>query len=110
MAEQCNLSISLVRIPDDCEQAKLKPLLKKGSKDKPKNHRSISLLPQISKVIVKIVHEQIQDYLDENKILDRYQSGFRPHHLTDICLPYLSDKTVQGFEKYVYGYDINRST
>ena len=59
MIELCNLSISLDRFPDDCKQAKLKPLFKKGSKDEPKNYRPISHLPQISKVIEKIVHEQI---------------------------------------------------
>ena len=48
MTELCNLSISLARFPDDCKQAKLKPLFKKGSKDEPKNYRPISLLPQIS--------------------------------------------------------------
>ena len=80
----------------------MKPLFKKGSKDEPKNYLPISLLPQISKVIEKIVHEQIQDYLDKNKILHRYQSGFRPHHSTDTCLSYLSDKIVQGFENSMF--------
>ena len=102
MTELCNLSISLDRFPDDCKQAKLKPLFKKGSKDEPKNYRPISLLPQISKVIEKIVHEQILEYLDKNKILYRYQSGFRPYHSTDTCLSYLSDKIVQGFENSMF--------
>ena len=53
-------------------------------------------------MIEKIVHEQIQDYLDKNKILYRYQSGFRPHHSTDSCLSYLSDKVVQGFENSMF--------
>ena len=57
ITELCNLSISLSSFPDDCKQAKLKPLLKKGNKDEPKNYRPIiSFLPQISKVIEKVVH------------------------------------------------------
>ena len=40
----------------------------------------------------------VQKYLDENRILYRYQSGFRAHHSTDTCLSYLSDKILQGFE------------
>ena len=59
VSELCNLSISLSLFPEDCKQAKLKPLFKKGSRDEPKNYRPISLLPQISKVIEKIVHEQV---------------------------------------------------
>ena len=93
-------SISLDCFPNDCKQAKLKPLLKKGSKDEPKNYRPISLLPQISKVIEKIVHKQILEYLDKNKILYRYQSGFRPYHSNDAS--YLSDKIVQGFENSMF--------
>ena len=102
VSELCNLSISLSLFPEDCKQAKLKPLFKKGSRDEPKNYRPISLLPQISKVIEKIVHEQVLEYLDTNKILYRYQSGFRPHHSTDTCLSYLSDKITQAFEKGMF--------
>ena len=98
MTELSNLSISLATFPDDCKQAKMKPLFKKGSKDDPKNYRPISLLPQISKVIEKLVHEQVQEYLNKNKIFYRYQSGFRPFHSTDTCLSYLSDKIIQGLE------------
>ena len=102
ITELCNLSITLSRFPDDSKQAKLKPLFKKGSKDEPKNYSPISLLPQISKVIEKIVHEQIQEFLDTNKILYRYQSGFRPYHSTDTCLSYLSDRIIQGFENRMF--------
>ena len=48
--------------------------------------------------IEKIIHGQVQKYLDEKKILFRYQSGFHAHHSTDTCLSYLSCKILQGFE------------
>ena len=98
LTELCNLSILQSKFPDGCKQAKLKPLFKKGSKDDAKNYRPISLLPQLSKIIEKIIHGQVQKYLDENRILYRYQSGFRAHHSTDTGLSYLSDKILQGFE------------
>ena len=91
ITELCNLSILQSKFPDGCKQAKLKPLFKKGAKDDPKNYRPISLLPQLSKIIEKVIHGQVQKYLDEKKILYRYQSGFRAHHSTDTCLSYLSD-------------------
>ena len=59
-------------------------------------------MPQISKVIEKIVHEQVLEYLDTNKILYRYQSGFRPHHSTDTFLSIPSDKITQAFEKGMF--------
>ena len=49
-------------------------------------------------MIEKIIHDQVQKYLDEKKTLHRYQSGFNAHHSTDTCLSYSSDKIIQGFE------------
>ena len=72
ITELCNLSILQSKFPDGCKQAKLKPLFKKGSKDDPKNYRPISLLLKLSKIIEKIIHGQVQKYLDEKKILYRY--------------------------------------
>ena len=94
-----NLSITLSSFPDDCKIAKLKPLYKKEAKTKPKNYQQISLLPLISKIIERIIHDQTQVFLDENKILFTYQSGFRKHYSTDTCLSYLTDRVRNGFEK-----------
>ena len=38
------------------------------------------------------------EYLTDNKILYRYQSGFRKNHSTDTCLSYLTDKILTGFD------------
>ena len=81
-----NLSISLSLFLDDCKIAKLKPLYKKEAKTKPKNYRPISVLPLLSKIIERIIHNQTQEFLDKNNILYKYQSGFRKHHSTDTCL------------------------
>ena len=43
--------------------AKVKPLFKKGIDTEAKNYRPISLLPLISKVTEKSIHDQTQDYL-----------------------------------------------
>ena len=98
ISELCNLSIKYSVFPKDCQIAKLKPLYKKGSTTLPKNYRPISLLPLISKIIEKVIHDQTQVFLDENKILYRFQSGFRKKISTDSCLSYLNNKTTTGFE------------
>ena len=77
IAKICNISISSGLFPSDCKLAKLKPLYKKGSKTNPENFRSISLLPLISKVIERIVYDQVYNFLLQNNILYNYQSGFR---------------------------------
>ena len=38
------------------------------------------------------------NYLTENNILYRYQSGFRKDHSTDTSLSYLADKILKGFD------------
>ena len=99
ITELCNLSIKHCIFPTDCKIAKLKPIFKKGSKTDPKNYRPISLLPLISKIIEKVIHDQMQIYLSENNILYEYQSGFRTNHSTDFALSFLNDKILKGFDK-----------
>ena len=98
LSEICNLSMKCSIFSTDCEIAKLKPLFKKGATTLPKNYRPISLLPLMSKVIEKVIHDQTPIFLDENKILYRFQSGFRKHFSTDSCLSYLNNKIATGFE------------
>ena len=98
----CNLSIKTNIFPDPCKLAKLKPIFKKGSRMDPSNYRPISLLPLISKIFEKIVHDQMIDYLAQYNILYKYQSGFRTKHSTDLCLSYLNDKILKGFDNGLF--------
>ena len=84
-----NLSIKSTVFPTKCKIAKLKPLFKKGNLTDSKNFRPIFLLLLVSKKIVKVIHRQVQEYLDKNQILFRFQSGLRKSHSTDSCLSYL---------------------
>ena len=89
IAQICNFSIKLSTVPDECKIAKLKPLYKKGTKTDPKNYRPISLLPVISKILEKVIHNQTMDFVTKKNILYKFQSGFRKFHSTDSCLSYL---------------------
>ena len=97
-----NLSIKSGVFPDPCKLAKLKPIFKKCSRIDPSNYRPTSLLPLISKIFVKIVHDQMVDYLAQYSILYKYQSGFRAKHSTDLCLSYLNDKILKDFDNTVF--------
>ena len=92
ISQICNLSIKYSIFPSDCKIAKLKPLFKKGSKTDPQNYRPISLLPLVSKIIEKVIHDQAQRFLDKNDIIYRYQLGFRKFFSTYSCLSYLNNK------------------
>ena len=51
---------------------------KKGDKHIIKNYRPVSLLPICSKIFEKIIFNSLFKYLDDNKLLNCNQSGFRP--------------------------------
>ena len=88
--------MKLDTVPSKCKIAKIKPLFKKGIKTEVKNNRPISLLPLMSKVIEKSIHDQIQDYLQRNGLLYIYQSGFRANHSTDTPLSRLTHMISNG--------------
>ena len=78
-------------IPQDLKIAKVTPLHKKGSNTDCGNYRPVSILTTISKVMEKVIFQQMDSYLKENKILYEYQSGFRSAFSTDTCLIHLID-------------------
>ena len=99
IAALCNLSISQGVFPNACKVAKLKPIFKKGKKTDPSNYRPISLLPSISKIIERVIHDQTNAFLSDEDILYNYQSGFRGNHSTNLCLSFLTDKVLKGFDE-----------
>ena len=78
---------------------KTKPIFKKGKKVDPSKYRPILLLPLISKIIEKVVHDQMNEFLSANKIFYNYQSGFRTNHSNNLCLSFLTDKILKGFDE-----------
>ena len=99
ISDLCNLSIKSEKFPDSCKVAKVRPLYKRGFLTQPCNYRPISLLPLISKVIEKVIHDQTSTFLNSKNLLYTYQSGFRKKHSTDFCFSYLNDKILKGFDK-----------
>ena len=62
-----DLSFRTGVFPSDWKIAKILSLYKNGATDQLGNYRPISILPVISKVVEKIVHNLLVDYLSENK-------------------------------------------
>ena len=97
-----NLSVLLCKFPTQCKVAKIRPIFKKGSKLEAVNYRPISLLPLISKVFEKCIHDQLKIYVTEFNIIYKFQSGFRSDFSTNTCLSYLHDNIIKGFYKGEY--------
>ena len=56
----------------------------------------------MSKVTERIVSDQVDNFLLQNNILYNYQSGFRKNHSTNLCLSFLYDKILKGFDKGLF--------
>ncbi len=81
-----NLSVTSKKFPEQWKEAIVTPLFKSGQRDDPNNYRPISVLPTISKVLERCVHDQVYAYLSKNNLLNNRQSGFRKGHSTTTCL------------------------
>ena len=68
--------------PNEWKIANVSPLLKTGSKPELGNYRPISVLPLVSKIFQKYFYRQLYHYLQDNSLLNMYQSGFRSMHNT----------------------------
>ena len=94
-----NRSILENKVPTQWKRAKIVPLHKKGDKELPDNYRPISLLPVVSKVLERVVHRQLSDYLKSNNLLASEQSGFRPQHSTTTSLIKVTDDWLSAMDK-----------
>lgn len=72
-----NLSFSDGIFPHRLKYCIVKPLFKKGDKLLMDNHRPITLVPILSKVLEKAVHTRINDFLVKHNVLCPEQYGFR---------------------------------
>ena len=74
--------------PSDYKVAVVRPIIKKSNLDPDvlKNYRPVSNLHYISKLTEKVVARQIEIYLENNNLLDPYQSGYRKHHSTETAV------------------------
>ncbi len=66
----------------------MQPLLKKNNLDPSilSNFRPISKLPFLSKVLERVVVNQLQSFLEEFSIYEKCQPGFKPRHSTETAL------------------------
>ena len=82
----CNYSLQHCTFPQLWKIAVVKPIPKVINPKIPKDYRPISLLSVLSKVLEKIVHDQVIQYLETSSLLNPSQSGFKKGHSTDSAL------------------------
>ena len=77
-----NKSLSDGIFPSVWKQANVCPVFKKGSKSDKTNYRPISLLSNMSKILEKIVYKRLYEYLTDNDLLTKQNSGFKKNDST----------------------------
>ena len=78
-----NQSLNNGIFPDKLKIAKVIPIYKKDDKQDFNNYRLISLLPALSKIFERIVHNQLFEYFTSNHLFYNHQYGFREKYSTE---------------------------
>ena len=84
--------------PDNLKLAKVIPLFKNKDKDIISNYRPISLLPALSNIFEKLIHNQISEYFSKNNLLHNSQYGFRSRHSTELAAVHLVDDIISNMD------------
>ncbi len=83
-----NASLSAGVFPQDLKSAVMRPHIKKASLDQDllKNYRPVSNLPFLSKLIERIVADQLIEHLEKNMLFNPLQSAYHRGHSTETAL------------------------
>ena len=85
---------------DSWKYANVQPIHKKDNHQTKSNYRPISLLPMCSKILEKIVFDQVYAFLNVNNLMSKKQSGFGPGDSTIYQLISITSTICESFEKY----------
>ena len=92
--------ISTGMFPDSWKLANVQPVHKKRNRQLKTNYRPISLLPVCGKILEKIIFDQVYPFLNNNGLISKNQSGFRPGESTIYQLIDITSNIYNSFEKH----------
>ena len=81
-----NLSITSGVVSTVLKSARVVPIHKNKNKTITGYYRPISILSVISKIFERVVHSQLNEYLNDNRLIYEFQSGFINNLSTNTCL------------------------
>ena len=79
----CRASLTEGVFPDEMKIAKVSPIFKGGNNLQAENYRPIAILPVFSKILEKLIYNQVYNYFVENKLLFPKQFGFQINSSTE---------------------------
>jgi hypothetical protein len=93
-----NLSLTKGVVPKKFKIAKVIPIFKQGRADQPSNYRPISILSVFNKLLEKIVHKRLYNFLVKHSILYQNQFGFRKNFSTSLALLQAVDSCYENLD------------
>ena len=94
-----NASIDSEIFPDLWKQARISPIPKVTNASVESQMRPISILPVLSKVFERLVHQQIVEFIDTHKIFQNSICGFRKGHSTATVLLKIKDDIMKAMKR-----------
>ena len=91
-----NSCIKSCSIQKEGKHAKITPIYKEGCKTSLSNYRTILVLPFISKLMEKVLHQSLQNHIKNNNSLTVNQAGLRKNKSTASMLTKLTDTCLQN--------------
>ena len=91
-----NMSIIQQKFPSSWKFSKVIPLHKKLCKLDKKNYRPVSILSPLSKILEKVIYQQVYNYFDKNKIFNPNMHGYRHGRSTETALLSMYDRWVKS--------------
>ena len=97
-----NRSLSEGVVPKSMKVAKVVPIYKSKDHQLFTNYRPISLLPTVSKILEKVIHIRLYNFLSSQAVFYHSQYGFRAKHSTVHAVCELVHEILRSFEQRTY--------
>ena len=93
-----NLSIASGKFPSTWKKSKIIPLHKKDDHLNPKNYHPVAIVPILSKILERLVFNQLVTYLTENNLLHPNHHAYRAEYNTTTAMIQIYDSWLQAVE------------
>ena len=94
-----NHSLSHGEVPKSWKLAVITPLPKTVNASASSHYRPVSILPAITKIIERIVQQQLVQYFTDNCLFTSNQHGYRQSHSTETALAVVTERIYRGMDE-----------
>ena len=108
-----DISFNSMHYPNEWSTSYIRPKFKSGSKLSIKNYRPINVTPVLSRVMERIIKEQMTSFFISNNIITNAQHGFRPKRSCTTCQIEFLDRVTslrdEGYSVAILYFDFSKA-